>query len=188
MGLIPRKFFFTKGKGVHEKELRAFENALRDAGINICNLISVSSIIPPGCELVSKQEGMKHITPGMITFAVLAQSKTNEPGQEIVAGIGMAKPKDPSLYGYLTELPEGIGRTEEDAEEDLIEMAIENLVSEWDPEFDGQKVFRKGKKNYTLKGKDIQVDSIVQTARGAEKNQFTVAVAAAVFVYEYVPT
>ena len=32
MAIIPRYFFLTKGVGVHEKELRAFEEALRDAG------------------------------------------------------------------------------------------------------------------------------------------------------------
>lgn len=186
MGLVPRKFFLTKGVGVHQKELRAFENALRDAGIQTCNLITTSSIIAPGCEQISLKEGMKHITPGMITFAVLAQSETNEPGQEIVAGIGMAHPKDPSLYGYFTELKEALGRTVEDAEQDLIEMALENLATEWDPKLEGKVEYRKGKKNYTIEGRDIMVDSVVQSARGAENNQYTVVVAAAIFIYEYV--
>jgi hypothetical protein len=43
---------------------------------------------------------------------------------------------------------------------------------------------RKGKKNYSIKGHELVVDSVVQTAQGAEKNQFTVVVALAVFIYD----
>ena len=186
MALIPTHFFLTKGTGIHQKELRAFENALRDAGIQTCNLIKTSSIIAPGCKRISVEEGMKKITPGQITFAVLAQSITNEPGQLVTAGIGMAQPADEILYGYLTEAEEIMGRTEEDVEQDVIEMALENLVTEWNPKFDGETAYRKGKKNYMLEGRDIKVDSMVQSARGAEQNQFTVVVAAAVFIYENV--
>lgn len=63
-------------------------------------------------------------------------------------------------------------------------MAIENLVKQWNPKFDREKVIRKGKKNYKLEGKDVIVDSIVQSAQGAEKNQYTVVIALAVFIYE----
>ena len=129
---------------------------------------------------------MKKIPPGQITFAVLAQSETNEPGQLISAGIGMAQPKDKSIHGYLAELESVIGRTEEDVEQDVIEMAIENLGTEWNQKFDVEKVYRKGKKNYRLENRDVLVDSVVQSARGAEKNQYTVVVAAAVFIYEVV--
>jgi arginine decarboxylase len=46
---IPRKLFFTKGVGTHKEQLHSFELALRDAGIEKCNLVQVSSIMPPGC-------------------------------------------------------------------------------------------------------------------------------------------
>src|SRR4051812_35280344 len=124
MALVPTKFFLTTGTGTHQKELRAFENALRDAGIHTCNLIKTSSIIPPGCKRISIEEGMKQIPPGMITFSVLAQSLTNEPGQLVTAGIGMAQPADGTQHGYLTEAEEIMGRTEDDVEQDVIEMAL----------------------------------------------------------------
>jgi arginine decarboxylase len=113
----------------------------------------------------------------------MAQSMTNEPGQMITAGIGMAQPKDKTKHGFLTEVEEIIGRTPEDVEQDVIEMAIENLITQRNPKFDGEKVFRKGKKNYTIEGEDILVDSIVESAKGAEKNQYTVIVVLAVFIY-----
>ena len=184
MAIVPNKFFFTKGVGVHEKDMRAFEEALRDAGVHTCNFIKTSSVIPPGCKLISKEEGKRLLKPGQITFAIIAQSETNEPGQRVVAGIGMAQPKDPKLYGYLTEVEEAIGRTDEDVEEDVIEMALGNLVTEWNPKFDGASSYRKGKKNYKLEGRDIIVDSMVQSAEGAEKNQYTVVLVLVVFIYE----
>ena len=54
--LVPKKMFFTKGAGSHKHELRSFELALRDAGIEKCNIVHVSSIFPPNCELISKNE------------------------------------------------------------------------------------------------------------------------------------
>jgi hypothetical protein len=62
-------------------------------------------------------------------------------------------------------------------------MAIENLITQWNPKFDGEKVFRRGKKNYTIEGEDILVDSIVESAQVAEKNQYTVVVVLTIFIY-----
>ena len=76
MAIVPKQFFFTKGIGIHEKDMRAFEEALRDAGVHTCNFIKTSSVIPPGCKLISKEEGIKLLQPGQITFAIMAQSMT----------------------------------------------------------------------------------------------------------------
>jgi arginine decarboxylase len=186
MALIPKKYFLTKGVGTHKKEMRAFENALRDAGVQMCNLSKISSIIAPGCERLPVEEGKKLLKPGEVTFAVIAQSITNEPGQLIGAGIGLAQPKDKSIYGYLTEVEEAIGRTEDDIAQDAEEMAIENLVTEWGyADFDGQSVLEAGKKEYNLYGRQVDVDHIALTATGAEDNLFTVVFVAAVFIYDY---
>ena len=109
---------------------------------------------------------------------------TNETRQIITAGTGRAVLKDRTQHGFLTEVEGAIRPTSEDVEQDVVEMSIENLVAQWNKKFDGEKVFRKGKKNYKIEGQDILVDSIVQTAQGAEKNQFTVVVTLAVFIYE----
>ncbi|MFX1435337.1 MAG: pyruvoyl-dependent arginine decarboxylase, partial [Promethearchaeota archaeon] len=47
MSLVPKKVFFVNGKGYHKSKLAAFEEALRDAGIEKYNLVNVSSILPP---------------------------------------------------------------------------------------------------------------------------------------------
>ena len=100
---IPRCVFLTQGVGVHRHSLTAFEYALRNADIEQQNLVTVSSILPPGCELITRASGVATLAPGELTFSVLARSETNEPGRRIAAGIGLARPKDPTHYGYISE-------------------------------------------------------------------------------------
>jgi hypothetical protein len=84
---IPKIMFLTKGKGLHKDYLTSFELALRDADIADVNLVSVSSIKPAQCKIVSRQEGRKYLMPGQIVFTVLARSSTNEPNRLIAASV-----------------------------------------------------------------------------------------------------
>ena len=52
--------FFTKGKGLHKDYLTSFELALRDSGISDLNLVSVSSIMPPECKIVTREDDCYH--------------------------------------------------------------------------------------------------------------------------------
>src|SRR5512146_2354022 len=88
--MIPKAFFFTKGVGKHKEQLQSFELALRDAGIQMCNLVSVSSIVPPGCEQLTREKGLKALSPGEITFVVIARNATNEPHRLVASSIGAA--------------------------------------------------------------------------------------------------
>jgi arginine decarboxylase len=54
--MIPRYVFFTKGVGRHKEHLQSFELALRDAGIQACNIVTVSSILPPAANKSPKNE------------------------------------------------------------------------------------------------------------------------------------
>ena len=90
----PKKMFFTKGVGVHKDKLAAFELALRNAGIEKHNLVTVSSIMPPNCQIVPKEKGEGMLYPGQIVFCVLARSETNEPNRLISAAIGVARPSN----------------------------------------------------------------------------------------------
>ena len=72
MSFVPSKVFFTKGVGRHKEYLSSFELALREAKIEKCNLVTVSSIFPPQCERITVEEGLKHLSAGQITFAVMA--------------------------------------------------------------------------------------------------------------------
>ena len=87
---VPKIIFFTRGKGIHKDYLTSFELALRDAEIADLNLVSVSSIKPPHCKIVSRQEGRKYLLPGQVVFTIMARSATNEPNRLIAASIGLA--------------------------------------------------------------------------------------------------
>ena len=70
----PAKIFFTKGVGRHKDYLQSFELALRDAGIEICNLVTVSSIYPPGCKRIPKDEGVKQLSGAPVMASDLRAS------------------------------------------------------------------------------------------------------------------
>jgi arginine decarboxylase len=184
MNLVPTKFFLTRGVGIHEKEMRAFEEALRQAGIETCNLVKISSVIPPGCKCISREEGLPLLKEGQITFAVMAQSQTNEPDQIVSAGIAMAQPEDDTLHGYLTEVEEIIGIEEEDVKEDVEEMALENLASKWGIKRDAEKFMEPRRRNYELKGKKVRLESMNQTAKGNEDRKYTVVFVAAIMLFD----
>lgn len=95
---IPSRFFVTGGSAVSKvSDLNAFDKALRDAGIGEQNLVSVSSVLPPGVKEIRRTE----LPPGMITYCVLAQQRGSE-GEMISAGIAHAFRED-GEYGYVAE-------------------------------------------------------------------------------------
>ena len=65
--------------GVMDPVAASTEMALRDAGIAHLNLVRVSSIFPPKCRIIKREDGQKELLPGQIQFVVLSESATNEP-------------------------------------------------------------------------------------------------------------
>lgn len=101
---VPKKVFFTSGAGSHPDKLTSFEMALREASIHCYNLVEVSSILPPKCRIVSKEEGTGMLFPGSITFTVLSRLSSDEAGRRITASVGMAIPRDVEKdWGYFAE-------------------------------------------------------------------------------------
>ena len=104
MSFVPKKIFFVKGKGFSSNsELRSFEEALRDAGIEKFNLVEVSSIIPPHCKEVSKTEGLNQLEIGQVAYSVISRISSNNINDLICSSIGVAKPANEDFYGYLSE-------------------------------------------------------------------------------------
>ncbi len=60
---LPTKVFLTKGVGRHKYQLKSFEQALRKAGVAQLNLVQVSSILPPKCRVISRENGISKLTP-----------------------------------------------------------------------------------------------------------------------------
>ena len=179
--LVPKKIFFTKGVGSHKHELRSFEMALRDAGIERCNIVHVSSIFPPNCELISKNEGMKYIYPGMISFAVTARVSSNEARRLIAASIGCAIPSEPSLYGYLSEYY-AFGQTEKEAGDTAEDLAAAMLASTLGIDIDEDKSWDEKEEIFRISDKIVKTTNVTQSAI-VEKGCYTTVVAAGVFIF-----
>jgi len=180
--LVPKKIFFTKGVGTHKAELRSFELALRDAGIEKCNLVKVSSILPPECKVASRNEGLKELYPGMITFAVISRCTASEPHRLIAASIGCAVPADPNAHGYLSE-HHAFGQNEKIAGDLAEDLAVEMLASTLGLEFDEDKSWDENKEIYHLSDKIVRTSNITQSAVIGTEGNFSTVVAAAVFLF-----
>ena len=135
IGIVPEYIFLTTGIGIHKERLASFEVALRDAGIASYNLVYVSSIIPPKCKLISLERGLTRLQHGQIIFCVMSRIDTNEPNRLIAAAIGMAKPLDSKLYGYLSEHG-SYGETHKKAGDYAEDLAASMLASILGAKFD----------------------------------------------------
>ena len=181
--MTPKKIFFTKGVGKHKEKLQAFEAALRDAGIEKQNLVNVSSIFPPNCTVIPKEKGVHELTPGAITFAVLARNDTNEPNRLISASIGFAKPADKEAYGYLSE-HHSFGETDEKAGDYAEDLAASMLASTLGVPFDPDASWDEKKEVWKLSDKIVKTSSYIQSAIGDKEGKWTCVIAAAVFIME----
>jgi len=178
---VPTKIFFTKGVGRHKEYLSSFEAALRNAGIEICNLVTVSSIFPPGCKKVSREDGLKEIKPGQITFAVMARNSTNEPNRLIAASIGGAIPADNSQYGYLSE-HHPFGDKEKIAGDYAEDLAAQMLATTLGVEFNADADWNEREQVFRMSEKIVKTFNITQTAEGDRKGLWTTVIAAAILL------
>ena len=181
--MVPQKVFFTKGVGRHKDYLQSFELALRDAGIETQNLVTVSSIFPPGCKRISKEEGVKYMKAGSIRFCVMSRNATNEPNRLIAASVGLAIPRDSQQYGYLSE-HHSFGDTEEKAGDYAEDLAATMLATTLGIEFDSSKDWDEREKQYKASGKFITTSNVTQSAQGHKDGLWTTVLASAVFVLE----
>jgi len=179
--IIPTKMWFTKGVGVHKDRLASFEMALRQAGIAITNLVTVSSIFPPNCKIIPKEEGIKLIKPGQILFCVMARSETNEPNRLISAAIGLATPKEPEQHGYLSE-HHGHGEKAEKSGEYAEDLAATMLATTLGLEFDSNLAWEEREQVYKSSGKIFKTTNIVQSAEGNKDGLWTSVISVAVLV------
>ena len=179
--MVPRKVFFTKGVGVHKERLASFEMALRVAGLAHCNLVLVSSIYPPGCKIIPKEEGLKLLRPGEIVFAVYDRESYNEPNRLIAASVGLAIPADSSMHGYLSE-HHSFGETDEKAGEYAEDLAASMLATTLGIEFNPEMDWDEREQIFKMSGKIVRTTNITQSAVGNKDGLWTTVFAAAVFI------
>ena len=181
MSLVPKKVFFVSGKGFHKIKLAAFEQALRDAGIEKFNLVTVSSILPPYCIEVQKEDGLNQLRSGQIVYCVLAREESNEFNRIIASSIGVAKPADKSHYGYLSEYHD-FGKKPEKVADIAEDLAAEMLASTLGVPFDPDLNYDEKKEVYKMGGKIVETKSITTHTIVREEDEWATVIAAAVFI------
>lgn len=180
MNFTPKYLFFTRGGGTHREELRSFELALRDAGIETQNLVQVSSILPPNCKIISRKQGLTKLHPGSVTFCVMARAASNEPRRLLYASIGCAVPTDKNAYGYLSE-HHGFGQNDRVAGDYSEDLAAAMLASTLGIEFDEDSAWDTKKEVFLMSNKIVKTSNITQSA--VVKSDWTTVVAAAIFIF-----
>jgi arginine decarboxylase len=178
---VPKKLFLTKGVGTHKEELHSFELALRDAGIEKCNLVQVSSIFPPGCKVISKTQGLKELHTGAITFCVMSRCCSNEPRRLLASSVGLAIPADKKTYGYISE-HHAFGKTEKEAGDYAEDLAAAMLASTLGIDFKIDESWDEKKEIFKISGKIVSTRNVTQSTI-AKNSWYTTVVAAAVFIF-----
>ncbi len=179
--IIPKKVFLTRGTGRHKEKLASFELALREAGISPFNLVKISSIFPPYCKIIPKDEGLKLLEPGQIVFLVLSDCSTNEAHRLIASSIGVAIPNNPNHYGYLSE-HHCFGRDEKETGQYAEDLAAFMLATILGKDFDLHEIWDEEKSLYKISDEIIVTTrNITQTAQGTA-GMWTTSIAAAVCI------
>lgn len=179
--MIATKVFLTKGVGVHKDKLASFELALRDAGIEKCNLVYVSSIFPPKAKMIAKEKGICLLQPGQITFCVMARIETNEPNRLVSASIGLAIPRDNNHYGYLSE-HHTFGEKGEISGEYAEDLAATMLATTLGVEFNADSAWVEREQVYKSSGHIFKTTNVTQSAAGNKDGNWTTVISAAVLL------
>jgi arginine decarboxylase len=182
-GQVPSKVFFSRGIGVHREKLASFELALRDARIAWYNLVEVSSIMPPECEIIPQEDGIALLKAGQIVHTVLSQNSSNEEGRLVSAAIGCAIPQDRTRHGYISEHHE-FGMPEEKIGEYAEDMAAEMLASTLGIEYDIDAGYDEVRDIFRIDGRIVNTQHIAVAAKSESNERWTTVVAAAVLIIE----
>lgn len=177
---VANKLFLTKGVGHHKEKLVSFEMALRNAKIAPYNLVRVSSILPPRCSIISRERGLPALTPGQIVHAVIAEASSNEYRRLMAASVGVAIPKDRTLFGYLSE-HHSYGEDDKASGDYAEDLAAQMLATIIGVEFDVDQSYNERLDHWKLSGEIVKTRNITQASLG-KKHLWTTVIAAAVLL------
>jgi arginine decarboxylase len=117
----PTHYFLVSGASEGFTSLNAFDGALLRAGIGDTNLVKMSSIVPPRCQLISPVP----LPAGSLVPTAYASITSDVPGQLIASAVAVALPKEPHFPGLIMEYS-GRGSKAE-IEEMVRQMALEGM-------------------------------------------------------------
>ena len=138
---------------------------MRNAGIQACNIVTVSSILPLVVKLFPRNKGLKSLHPGEITFAVMSKNSVKEPLRQIAASIGMAMPSSKDSYGYLSE-HHSFGETAQKAGNYAEDLAATMLATTMGIPFDSEQAWDEKKQIFQTSGLIIKTNNITPVCKG----------------------
>jgi arginine decarboxylase len=164
------------------------QHAMREAGVSQCNLVKVSSILPPETEIITRAAGIRLLRPGNIVFAIIAQAQTNEPHQRITPAVAWANPDKRGIPGYIAEVEEDLakGKTEETAADEAGEEAVTILAETLRVRIDPKRKWSRHKRSTRIGRNSVGIGYLAATTEGPEekdgRTDFAAAIVLAVFV------
>jgi arginine decarboxylase len=117
----PTQYFLVSGASEGYTPLNAFDGALLQAGIGNTNIVKMSSIVPPHCQLIAPVP----LPPGALVPAAYAALTSDVPGEIISAGVAVALPEDENQNGLIMEYSAKGDRRK--IEEIVRNMAVEGM-------------------------------------------------------------
>ncbi len=117
----PTHYFMVSGASEGFSSLNAFDGALLRAGIGDTNLVKMSSIVPPRCQLISPVP----LPPGSLVPTAYASITSDVPGETIASAVAVALPKEPQYAGLIMEYSARGSKAE--IEETVRRMAMEGM-------------------------------------------------------------
>lgn len=117
----PTKFALVSGSAEGATRLNAFDHALLDAGVGNCNLLKVSSILPPGATLVPRIQ----LPPGSLVPIAYGAISLDSPGEIVSAAVAVGIHNE-SSYGVIMEYS---GRVPREKAELIIRRMVEEAFS-----------------------------------------------------------
>ena len=117
----PTQYFLVSGASDGYTPLNAFDGALLQAGIGNTNIVKMSSIVPPHCQLISPVA----LPLGAIVPAAYACITSDIPGEIISASVAVALPEDENQNGLIMEYSAKGERLK--IEEIVRNMAVEGM-------------------------------------------------------------
>jgi arginine decarboxylase len=131
--------------------------------------------------MILREQGLKTLQPGEITYVVIARNSTNEPHRLLVSSIGVAIPSGKNQYGYLSE-HHSFGQTDEIVGDYAEDLAATMLATTMGIQFNPETAWDERKQLFKTTGLIIKTANITQSATGDKNGLWTTTVATAVFV------
>lgn len=185
MNFVPTRVYFAQGTFNNRKENKNTRDRVSVLlGISRLNISALTSVIPPDCREISKEELLTSTREGEIVFAINGVCESNVPGTIVTAGMGIVRPVDDSC-GFVTELYEELGIHPELMQERIEKSAIQIMGDQIAGDFsedETNKLWRRGQTEYEINGVRFTVRNMIASTVVPYTAQYAAAFVLAVLL------